>query len=663
MRELSLGAAFIVGGTLLSTAASAQCPNVGADIGCGAIITITGTGASVTQTGQGPYDQSDDTLIGVVNNIPKCTPGQGSQSACGLSIYSIDLTSTQNIFGFDGDGITTYGQPGNPQDSTGYGGPNVFFSNINSAATSGRVNFITPIPPGGTGFFSLENVLSSSSACTTALNNSVQSPTVTSGTRPAISSTFTPRGGFNISQAAQICGFINFDWQQTITNLPNPRPDDSFTAASAPTTPLVTPFNDPPVSGYSYQHPPNAVGIPVYWNLFTAASDPLSLAANITATTLSFFDSPADPCLPGSQSASTTAYADSVCGGAGVRAPAGSTINFTTRLVGIQGLLPGASVVDTGIGFNWTSTFNGTSGGIAVINSAIPVDAGSGSGGLTVTSFNPTTTYSGVGVTGINGSNNVFGPSPLLSAVLPASRSSPVNGTVTAFATMINTGAVPVSGCSIAPVNALPATFVYQTTNPATNAITGTPNTPVNIAGNNTAQSFVIAFTPTAPIAPTEVAFNFACTNVSPAPINIGLNTLLFSASSTPTPDVIALAATAQNDGIVHISGTPNQGAFAVATFNLGSSDTITVAANTGAVSLPVTITICQTNPTTGQCLQSPAANVTTTIGSNATPTFAIFAAASAAVPFDPANNRIFVTFSDSGSNVRGKTSVAVVTQ
>jgi hypothetical protein len=148
------------------------------------------------------------------------------------------------------------------------------------------------------------------------------------------------------------------------------------------------------------------------------------------------------------------------------------------------------------------------------------------------------------------------------------------------------------------------------------------------------------------------------------APIFIGLNTLLLSASTTsPTPDIIALGATPKNDGIVHVTGTPSQGFFAVASDNLGSTDTITVGTNTGRAVLPLMITICQSNPATGVCLQTPSATVTTTIASNATPTFVIFVSASGAVPFDPANSRIFVTFTDSTNAVRGETSVAVETQ
>lgn len=258
-----------------------------------------------------------------------------------------------------------------------------------------------------------------------------------------------------------------------------------------------------------------------------------------------------------------------------------------------------------------------------------------------------------------------FNPQPattLVSAVLPQSRSVQVGATATAFATVINTAASTASGCSIVPATTLPATFVYQTTNPQTNALSGSPNTPVNIPGNNGAQSFLIAVKPTAAFAPIETTFNFACTGVAAAPIFSGLNTLLVSASTTPTPDLVALAATTQNDGIVHLAGSPAQGAFAVATVNVGSSSAITVTANTGTASLPLSISLCQTNPQSGQCLQPPSATVTTTIGANATPTFAIFVSASSSVPFSPADNRILVTFADSTNAIRGETSVAVLT-
>jgi hypothetical protein len=154
----------------------------------------------------------------------------------------------------------------------------------------------------------------------------------------------------------------------------------------------------------------------------------------------------------------------------------------------------------------------------------------------------------------------------------------------------------------------------------------------------------------------------FECTNTDPAPINTELNTLLLSA--TPVPDIVILAATLRNDGIVNISGTNGAGAFSVATVNVGASESITtVSADTGSATLPVNVSLCQTNPATGQCISAIGSSVTTTINANATPTFGIFVQGRGNVPSDPATNRIFVRFKDGGGVTRGSTSVAVRTQ
>jgi hypothetical protein len=250
----------------------------------------------------------------------------------------------------------------------------------------------------------------------------------------------------------------------------------------------------------------------------------------------------------------------------------------------------------------------------------------------------------------------------VVAAVLPSSRSVQVNTPAAAFATVINTGQRIATGCSIAPLSSVPASFIYQTTDPATNQVIGFPNTPVNIAPG-AAQSFVFAMTPTAPIAPTDVQFSFDCADTDPAPINVGLNTFLLSASDTPVPDIVALAVTLSDDGIVNIPGTNGAGAFAVATVNLGASGSITASADTGSAALPVVINLCETNPATGQCISSIGLTVTTQINANATPTFAIFVQGTGNVPFDPATNRIFVRFKDGGNVTRGSTSVAVRTQ
>jgi Peptidase A4 family len=253
-------------------------------------------------------------------------------------------------------------------------------------------------------------------------------------------------------------------------------------------------------------------------------------------------------------------------------------------------------------------------------------------------------------------------PVTLAAAVLPSSRSVELGNTATAFATLINSGAGAVTGCAIAPITPVSASFTYQTTNPATNAVTGQPNTPVDLLAG-ASQSFVIALSPTASFGPSDVALGFVCSSLVGPLIYPGVNTLLFSSSSTPVPDIVALAATASDDGILHLPGASGANAFAVATVNLGAAAAITASANTGTASLPLVLSICQTNPMTGQCLGAAASSASAAIAANATPTFAIFAAATNSVPLVPQTNRIFVEFSDAGGAVRGSTSVAVETQ
>jgi hypothetical protein len=53
------------------------------------------------------------------------------------------------------------------------------------------------------------------------------------------------------------------------------------------------------------------------------------------------------------------------------------------------------------------------------------------------------------------------------------------------------------------------------------------------------------ALSANAPVAPTIVALGFDCASIDAARSNAGLNTLLYSASTTPVPDIVAPAATA----------------------------------------------------------------------------------------------------------------------
>jgi hypothetical protein len=184
------------GVTPAQIAAISPSPSIGCDTEVGVVIIVSDSGISLYFTGQGPYDGSDDTLVGVLNISSN-------------PVSTINLSSNLDIMGFDNDGIDTYyigggssrgggGKggfgggggggacvgggsagssigtlvPGNSTDTSGYGGPNSYFTNISANNTSGTVNFIVPVAAGGgTTYFSLENALTTTSTCLTTVAN------------------------------------------------------------------------------------------------------------------------------------------------------------------------------------------------------------------------------------------------------------------------------------------------------------------------------------------------------------------------------------------------------------------------------------------------------------------------------------------------------------
>jgi hypothetical protein len=259
---------------------------------------------------------------------------------------------------------------------------------------------------------------------------------------------------------------------------------------------------------------------------------------------------------------------------------------------------------------------------------------------------------------------NPLPPSPAAASVLPGGRSVQLGQTATVFANIVNAGPTPLLGCQVVLPAAAPGglSLVYQTTDPATNAPVGTPNVPVTIPAKGTA-NFLLSFKAGAALSAPRLALNFDCNGVAPVTSIPGVNTVDLLFSATPIADVIAIAATATGNAIVGVpQSTGGTGAFAIATANVGSTDMITVGADTGAATLPLTATLCQTNPANGACLASPAATVTLTDTAGTTPTFSVFVNASAAIPLDAANSRIFVRFKDANGVSHGSTSVAVQT-
>ena len=243
----------------------------------------------------------------------------------------------------------------------------------------------------------------------------------------------------------------------------------------------------------------------------------------------------------------------------------------------------------------------------------------------------------------------------LRSSVLPTSRFVATGSAATAFMTVINPNQVEGTNCIIEHHGPNREGFSFQPTDPATNALVGTADTPVNIPAGG-AQTFLISLTPAADVTGVRFAPYASCDNVPMAEVSPGLNTVDLGADAAGGPDIIALSATIGNNGIVDVPDG-RRGVFSVATVNLGGAGEVTVSARSLDPDLPATGQVCQTDAA-GACLASPADSLTLNVGPNDTPTFGVFVRTTYATPFSARQRFQFQT--QVGGVIRGSTSVAV---
>ena len=253
----------------------------------------------------------------------------------------------------------------------------------------------------------------------------------------------------------------------------------------------------------------------------------------------------------------------------------------------------------------------------------------------------------------------------LVASVLPNSRSVQVGTPATLFATILNPATEDGVNCRIEPDASVSGSFDYQATNPTDNAPVGTINTPVDIAAGGF-QTFFVVLTPDQERAPAEVALDFVCDNLALSQPITGVNTFTFSASNPAVPDVVALGATPSADGVVTLPVGSRVNVFTVASVNLGIGDALFVSAQLSNPALNASISMCQTDPVTSACINPTVPTsepIELMVSSQATPTFGVFVASNNDVPFDPANNRIFVRFHELDGAIRGSTSIALRTE
>jgi RHS repeat-associated protein len=139
-------------------------PGIGIDKGPAVIITIGPDGAiTIKNTGQLPYDNSDDTYVGVIN-----------QANSGVALESLQLTDDKDsnasdanngIFAFEADGINSgsfNGANASGVGNTTYEGPGTYFTDYSDPDT-GKVHFEdgsgNGLQPGQETYFSLEEVV------------------------------------------------------------------------------------------------------------------------------------------------------------------------------------------------------------------------------------------------------------------------------------------------------------------------------------------------------------------------------------------------------------------------------------------------------------------------------------------------------------------------
>jgi M6 family metalloprotease-like protein len=246
----------------------------------------------------------------------------------------------------------------------------------------------------------------------------------------------------------------------------------------------------------------------------------------------------------------------------------------------------------------------------------------------------------------------------LLASILPSARSGKIGGPLSAFASVINIGTNTATGCFIAKPVGETAGFGYQAAN-AANALSGTADTPVDIAAG-AIQNFVFQVTPDRALSGAQMGLVFDCSNTAAAPSVPGLNRLVLSSAASDVPDLVAVAATVGNTGIVDIPGAAGTGIFSAATVNIGAAGTFRAYVDDADAGLSLNPLICQTDAQSN-CLAAPAADVSFDLAKDEIGLFAVFVVGQGDVTIDAANNRLFLRFEQSGV-ARGATSVAVQT-
>ena len=132
-----------------------ECPAIASSPSC-EILLVVNPDKTISVIGDpsvGPFDGSDDTLVGIINN-----------SAAPVQAITVSGPGS-DLSGFDGDGIcsgdygTWNGSSGCPYGPTGYEGPGTSFVTSSALPDDAEVDFSGGLAPGASAYFSLEGAL------------------------------------------------------------------------------------------------------------------------------------------------------------------------------------------------------------------------------------------------------------------------------------------------------------------------------------------------------------------------------------------------------------------------------------------------------------------------------------------------------------------------
>lgn len=129
------------------------------------------------------------------------------------------------------------------------------------------------------------------------------------------------------------------------------------------------------------------------------------------------------------------------------------------------------------------------------------------------------------------------------------------------------------------------------------------------------------------------------------------------------TADIKVSATTLAKDGIVSLPLNVGFGGFTVSLQSIGTvPHALEVSAVPSPAALPLGLSLCEIDPTTGQCRAPAGSAVKTELEAATLRTFMVFIKACSAIPLDLQLNRILVDFIDRDGKLLAATSVAVQT-